>query len=300
MKTMMTLSVALMAAGLHADTLRLANGLEFRIPVGWQATRTENGAVLMPPNAVSGSEAYIVALLPNVTDIQDPRLLAKLAAQYSSSGVHGVASGSPVSFQSAGGPGFIHSYDFVENGQRGRLQFYLVALPTGGAAAVVAAGTRELIPLRSVNVLGVASSLRQTVSAAPSAAPTTAATYRLDNGSALAQQWMQRLSGKKLMQFSSYSSGSSGGYSSQRTLYLATDGSYAFRTSSSVSVYVPGATGGSSGRNGSDGQWRIFEQSGKPMLELQSAQTGKEVIVLSTDGSKTFLNGHRWLVAPIQ
>jgi len=299
MKTMMTLSVALMAAGLHADTLRLANGLEFRIPVGWQATRTENGAVLMPPNAVSGSEAYIVALLPNVTDIQDPRLLAKLAAQYSSSGVHGVASGSPVSFQSAGGPGFIHSYDFVENGQRGRLQFYLVALPTGGAAAVVAAGTRELIPLRSVTVLGVASSLQQTVST-PSAASATPATYRLDNGSVLAQQWVQRLSGKKLMQFSSYSSGSSGGYSSQRTLYLATDGSYAFRTSSSVSIYVPGATGGSSGRNGSDGQWRIFEQAGKPILELQSAQTGKEVIVLSTDGSKTFLNGHRWLVAPIQ
>jgi len=34
MKTKMTLSVALMAAGLHADTLRLANGLEFRIPAG--------------------------------------------------------------------------------------------------------------------------------------------------------------------------------------------------------------------------------------------------------------------------
>jgi hypothetical protein len=84
--------------------------------------------------------------------------------------------------------------------------------------------------------------------------------------------------------------------SSQRTLALGADGSYSFRKSSSVAIYVPGATGTSAGQNGQDGRWRIYEDNGRAMLELVSTTAGREVIVLTSEGSKTFLNGRRWLV----
>lgn len=93
---------------------------------------------------------------------------------------------------------------------------------------------------------------------------------------------------------SSYSSGSSGGYSSERKLYLASDGSYAYRSSSSVSVYVPGANGGSSGSNADQGRWRVIEQDGKAILELASAKGTRENIFLSMNGTKTLLNGRHW------
>jgi hypothetical protein len=285
------LSAALLSQTLGAQSRRLANGLEFRTPAGWQVTPSQHGAVLSPPNAAAGSETYLVALLPGVTDVQDRGVLARLAAQYSLNNVHATRVGGMMAFQTANGAGYVHSYDFVENGQQGRLQFYLVPVRTG-VAAVVAAGTREIIPARGPALLSIASSLTQgTVATQVAETPAPAS-----GGGPLAEQWTARLSGKKLMQFSSYSSGTSGGYSSQKTLALAADGSYSFRTSSSVSLYVPGATGGSAGRNGSNGRWRVYEQNGQATLELAPTQGSREVITLTTDGRSTFLNGHKWLV----
>jgi hypothetical protein len=290
--TILTAVLVLAAAAtatLSAQTQRMANGLEFRAPAGWQVVRTTNGAVLTPPNAVTGSEMYIVALLPGTVNVQDPEAGVQVGGGKLAS-LHAVATGAPVPFQAEGGRGYMHSYDFVENGQRGRLQVCLVALGNSSVAAVIAAGTRELVPARAAAVLSIAASLVQTAAIVPVASST------LPPAGPLAQQWIQKLSGHKLMQFSSYSSGSSGGYNSQRTLTLSADGSYTFRTASSVSIYVPGANGTSAGRNGANGQWRIYEQNGQAMLELQSTQSGRELIVLTTDGSKTFLNGHRWLL----
>ena len=105
---------------------------------------------------------------------------------------------------------------------------------------------------------------------------------------------------KKLVYMSSYNSGyGSGGFSSEKKLYLAADGSYAFRSASSVSVYVPGATAGSAGQNGQQGRWRVVEQNGQALLELNASNGAKELIRLSADGSKTFLNGNRWFVVGI-
>src|SRR5581483_7221940 len=133
MNASMTFAGALMSAALLVQTIagqtqRLANGLEFHVPAGWQVTRTEHGAVLTPPNAVKGSETYLVALLAGVTDVQDRGLLAKLASQYSLTNVHASPAGAMMAFQTAAGSGYVHSYDFVENGQQGRLPFYLVPL----------------------------------------------------------------------------------------------------------------------------------------------------------------------------
>jgi len=272
MKTTTLFAAILMTGSLSAEIVRLDNGLQFQVPSGWQAIRNANGASMMPPKPVAGAEGYAVAVLPAGTDPRNSSDLAKRTP-----------AGAPVPFSAVGGSGTLYRYDFVENGQAGRVELYLVTLRSGAVGTVVALGSRELVPQRSAALMTIAASLAET--AAPSAA----------TGS-LAQQWTARLSGKRLMQFSTYSSGLSGGMSSQRTLALGADGSYSFRKSSSVSIYVPGATGTSAGQNGQDGRWRIYEDNGRAMLELVSPTAGREVIVLTSEGSKTFLNGRRWLV----
>jgi hypothetical protein len=109
--------------------------------------------------------------------------------------------------------------------------------------------------------------------------------------------WEQRLSGRKLYQFSSYSSSyGSGGFNNRKTLLLRTDGLYEFYRAGSVSVSVPGATGDSASQRGDQGRWRIFAQGGRWVLELVSLKGTTEMITLTTDGRRTFLNGQRWLV----
>lgn len=299
MKNTLISAMTMLAAGAAwgQTPQRLANGLEFRTPAGWQVRIANQGAVIAPADAVQGSELYIVGVLPSKNlDLSDPKLLPALAGQYFPAESQARQLGAPRAFRATGGAGYVHSYDFVENGMPGRLQLYAVGFQTGGAI-LIAAGRRDLMVNRESALTLIAASFSHDAPA-PAASPVQTA---LPNGSGpLAKQWIERLSDRKLMQFSSYSSGSSGGYSSERTLYIASDGSYAFRTSSSVSIYVPGANGTSAGRNGQDGRWRIYEQAGTPILELRSNQGGVETIQLSTDGSKTFLNGKRWFVAPIR
>jgi hypothetical protein len=66
-----------------------------------------------------------------------------------------------------------------------------------------------------------------------------------------------------------------------------------------VSIYVPGATGSSAGQHADEGRWRIVEERGQPVLELISGKGDSERIVLSANGTQTFLNGRRWYVVGI-
>ena len=176
--------------------------------------------------------------------------------------------GAPVAFTAVGGKGMVHTFDSSNGGVTAKVKLYLVALPGHGAAALAA-------------------SFRF------SASPTPAAP-RANN------PWTQRLNDKKLVQFSGYSSGgNSGGMNSQKALYLSADGTYSFRSSSSVSIDVPGASGSSGGLQADQGRWRVIEQAGETILELTSLQNGIEKIKLTLQGTMTFLNGRRWFVTGI-
>ena len=285
------------ATGLSAQNVQqLSSGMTFRTPAGWRVNLTQEGAALIPPNHSPQNEVYAVGPLTGVSDLNDPQLSAFLSGRFAD-GMSAKPVGQPMSFQGEGGPGQIHAYDFVKDGTRGRIMFFFVGLRGGGVGSLVAVATPELLSLRQSAIAEVASSLAQSAAPKPSA---SARTNSGQGGTPLARQWTQHLSDKKLVQFSSYNSGyGSGGYSSEKKLYLASDGSYAFRSSSSVSVYVPGASGSSAGRNGQDGRWRVVDQGGQPLLELIAKDGTTELIRLSMDGTKTFLNGNRWFVVGI-
>ena len=95
---------------------------------------------------------------------------------------------------------------------------------------------------------------------------------------------------------SSYNGGSGGGSNSRRTLALAADGTFSYQSSSSVSIYVDGANGSSSGQKSDSGQWRLYEDAGRVILETKSLKGEVSTGVLSMDGTKTLLNNVRWFV----
>jgi hypothetical protein len=300
MRTTMALIFAIAMAGNSVHAERLAGGLEFHAPNGWTVKANDEAAVLLPPDMVmesdgkEPSELYLVARLPGIQDLQDPQLVSTLQGKYFPAGANVRASGPPQPFQAAAGPGYLYRYDAVSQGVALRLRIYAVALPGGGVAGLVAVARPLLLMLRETALTAVAASLSRQAGTAPPPTATTAA--GAPNG-AVATQWEQRLRGRKLYQFSGYSSTyGSGGMNSQKTLQLGVNGMYEFHRASSVSIDVSGASAGSASRNGAQGHWRIYERDGKVLLELLPSNGTPETIVLSADGTKTMLNGQRWLV----
>jgi len=285
MKTTTAVAIAMILAEAVLHAHRLGNGLEFRTPTGWTVKSNQQAAVLTPPDG-SNDEFYVVAMLPGVKDLQDPQLAAIVRGQYFPAEAQVRTAGVPQPFRAATGIGYIHRLDAVSQGVALRVLIYVAAMPGGGGVAgVMAIGRPPLVERREAIVAGVAASLSKQIMSnpAPSNQPSS--------------NWEQRLSGHKLYQFSSYSSSyGSGGYNSQKTLLLRTDGTYEFHRAGSVSVYVPGANGGSASQGGDQGRWRIVEQGSNSVLELMSAKGTTENITLTANGTKTFLNGQRWLV----
>ena len=309
MKTTLALAILAALANSSARAEKLGNGLEFHAPAGWTVNTNDRAAVLLPPDPVTQlgssepSEVYLLGMQEGVQNVRDPQSVAAALKQYFPPEARLRLVSAPEAFRATGGSGYVYRFDAVGQGIPLRLHIYVVELQNGGVAGLIAVARPALMARRQAALATVAVSLSHSAPAnaavrnsAPAPVPAPAAAARGANGP-LAAQWDQRLRGRKLYQFSSYSSGyGSGGYNSQKTLLLGVNGIYEFHRAGSVSVYVPGASGGSASQNGGQGRWRIYEQGGKAFLELVSAKNGTETIELTSNGTKTLLNGNRWLV----
>ncbi len=294
MRTALVLTYTLvLAAALRAETL--ANGLAFRTPDGWTAKTNGQAALLAPPDLAmepggkNPSELYLIMALPAVKDLKDPQVASILGGQYFPAQAQVQSAGPAEPFHAASGNGYLHRLTAVSQGVALAVDIYVVEIQGGGVAGVMAIGRPALLARREALIRAVAASLSRQAPAM-GAVPTTAA-------GTLAAEWDQRLRGKKLYQFSAYSSSpGSGGYNSQKTLFLAASGAYEFKRSGSASINVSGASGTSASQSGAQGQWRIYEKSGNAILELTATNGSSETIVLTSNSGKTLLNGQRWLV----
>jgi hypothetical protein len=125
--------------------------------------------------------------------------------------------------------------------------------------------------------------------------PVRSAQFQKIDSSAASNSWAGRLRGKKLHYFTRYNGGSGGGMAGHKEIGLCSDGSFFFRGDFSASIYVPGATAGSNGRKSNVGSWKV--QGGvTPSLVLLFEGGAQSTYTLTTQDSKTFLNGQRWLM----
>jgi hypothetical protein len=119
-------------------------------------------------------------------------------------------------------------------------------------------------------------------------------------GTPLVREWTAHLAGKKITYIDSYSSsdaGGYGGYSDRWEAYLCRDGTFQFRSRSSVNADVGGVFGGSSGSDSFTGQWRIVEHNGQAILQYQRSELvgtdeGQWVALAHRDG-ETYFDGSR-------
>ena len=118
-------------------------------------------------------------------------------------------------------------------------------------------------------------------------------------GGELAAAWSNLLTGQMLHYFSSYSSGGGGGgMSSHRVLHLCSNGRFTYTGDSSLTMNVPGASASGGGRGGFHGQWRIESPTPDSAVLVLIGDDRRELRwPVQYDGSKTFLNGRRWLRA---
>jgi hypothetical protein len=132
-------------------------------------------------------------------------------------------------------------------------------------------------------------------------APPVPATAQADAPAAagVEQQWSKLLAGQMLHYFSTYNSGAGGGgMASHRVLHLCSDGRFISAGDSSMTMNVPGANASGGGRSGSRGQWRIESPTETTAVLVLTADGGSPMRrQLRYDGSKTFMNGQRWMRA---
>ncbi len=165
-----------------------------------------------------------------------------------------------------------------------------VSLTTGGATYVLQRGGGATNPLAS-GTGGQA--------AAPSAVrPNPTGAGQLHDGTPLGQEWAQFLAGKKATRMSSYSSGSSGGYSSRADYHLCPNGQYHYTDESSVSVDVGGAFGSSGGQGSGAGTWRIITQGQAAGIELRGNDGSAGQFLLEYRDGSTYVQGERWYITP--
>ena len=103
------------------------------------------------------------------------------------------------------------------------------------------------------------------------------------------------LNGRRLVRMSSYTSGTSGGFNSKRTIWLCRDGTYRYESSDVTSVYVEGASGSSTSQSGDQGRWRVLTRDGASGVELRSADGSIETYRVELVGDEARVNGERWL-----
>jgi len=300
---------ALCGVATGAETYRLASGLQLQAPSDWAVTvaSAEGGLATLAPRGHDVEwETYFVGILsePGATGIGDPSaMLDSITKTFQVWRLKTNGPPTPIATAS-GSDGRLHSFRAMRGIVPVAIDIHLVDIGGGKVAGLMAVGRRDLIERRAAGALGIASSLRAALVAAPAApmvVPTSLpSSHSSPPQSRIAKEWTERLRHHKLVAFSSYSSGGSGGgMNSQRTLRLFDNGSFSYNSSSSVSIYVPGANASSADRSADQGRWNIVERDGRAILELASRNGGVDRFTLSREDTKTFLNGRRWFVVGI-
>jgi hypothetical protein len=280
-------------------------GFSFQHPADWHVeNRVENKdeyTQLLPPGvtAEDQTEIYRVLTEPSPVEASDPRFAAemdRLASQ-----LPGFSkTGSSQYYKTKGGSGVRAAWAGRNFTTRQPIQMRMYATTLHGLAIVLfAVGVVSKLEAREMALQEIAASVTGATGnqqKAPGQAVTPSGPQAVDR-SPLAQQWQQRLRGKKLTFLSSYNSGGGGGGMSSKTeVWLNSDGTFRVYSESSVSIYVPGANGSSGGTRQVRGTWRIYVQAGRPMLEKRYENGQIETSALEDRNGQTFINGRRWFV----
>ena len=248
-------------------------GISFQVPEDWIHQQVDGGYLL-----ASQQEQGIILLTAHQYDTIEDLRTASSQILDDGQGTRLIPAGAAQSFTAAG-LALDYSGTFQDNPVRGRA-IGLVSPYGGGVTLIAMAEPAVYSDVLAGRVESTALSVKFTP---PAAAPEI-------------EKFQRQLSGARLTFVSSYSSGLSGGISSQRVISLCGDGRFSLNGSSLVSIDVGGAFGNSGDVEQGEGVWRIENVAGKPMLQLDFSDGSAQQYLLTTEADQLFLNGSRYFL----
>lgn len=273
-------------ASVTGELVQTSLGYSFRLPTGWTSKESTDGVMLLPggvsfdPNRVDNSEVYLLALRDDYDPREESQVVQQLSSAVAKSGGRG---GERQAMIFGPRPGASYCWDLRDPKSDGVTAFD-IHLATEGRRAFVMIAAGEKTRVRSNDI-----SVHQILSSMAFAAAKTAETGGpLADATPLAQRWLNKLRGKLVRQF-----WASQGMSSDKRHWLNADGTYAFKSSSMVSVDVSGASALSTGRDDSTGRWSIRDVSGKVFLEVRYNNGNIRRMPITEDNRNWFLNGEK-------
>lgn len=238
---------------------------------GWRAQDHDSGVLLIPAGAVANEEVYIATLQDGYSAAEEAKSVRDLSHTFLQNGGQIRRAGERETI----GTGAAYYWEIVEPRTRAVAGLKIYFVPAGTQAQVIVAyGMANRVAGRDGELRRMLGTMRV---AAPSG-----------DSSALAGQWTRKLQGKMIRQFHAYS-----GMSSDKRHMLNADGSYWFRSSSMVSIDVPGASARSTGGNGVQGRWRISEANGNVFLQVQLTSGETRQYRITQDARNWYLNGEK-------
>lgn len=252
-------------------------GVRFTVPQGWKHEKRQSiyvlghtttpGMILIMPHTYNNTQEVLASAHEPLYQADDGQLVVEGAPQTLADNL------------------LAADYGGVIEGRQAKGRLACILSPHGGGFFIMAgtdAGSYG--PQYAQWAEGIARSMKFSK---PQAPPEVA-------------MWRERLSGHRLAYLTSGgSSDPSGAYawSDQKDIYLCSNGTFQASGGFSGSIGTANASGWSQDSTGpQSGQWAIIGQAGQPALELRHSAGQREAFVLSTDGSKTFLNGVRYFV----
>ncbi len=254
-----------------------SQGVRFSVPPGWKYAKqqavyvighdTIPGTILVMPHQANSLQELAQAASEPLYQADDGQLMVTSQAATLASNM------------------LAAEYGGMLQGRNVRGRIVGVVSPHGGGFLVMAGTNAESYgPQYAQWAEGIARSM---TFAKPQAPPEAA-------------MWKQKLAGMRVAYFKSGGSTDlSGSYSwsDKRNIDLCSNGMFQSEGGFEGSL---GTAGGSAimqpGTESNSGQWSIVGQAGQPALQLRHATGKVETFVLTTDGSKTYLDGVRWYV----
>lgn len=252
-------------------------GYFFRAPAGWKHQPTEDG-ILLGHDVIAG---------PILVGTHTSSTLEALQAE-AMQGVQDQAMtlmpvGMPQAFASNGLQG---EYQGVLQGQR--VTAYAIGLisPHGGGITILAIAETSQFGAEHKRAV---QELAQSVA------------FRPPEVSPVAQEWDRELRGRKLKNIDSYYSGPAveggvgGGYSSETTIALCSNGEFGYWGSGQVGASGAGVSGYSGGSDGVQGRWQIVSRgASQSVLVLNGNDGSVREFALSWQDKLVHLNGNKF------
>jgi hypothetical protein len=243
-------------------------GYSFTVPSGWSRRESDGGHALSSPDQQKN-----IGIAPHFY-----RTLAEVKADVKDANDPSSNTFLKASTQTYGQNGLLIRFEGKAQGKDVIIETVTLVSPNGGGVSVVSAGLKAAYSAENSNLI---KSIANSVS------------FSKPQSSPLADQWKQKVNGKRLEYFYT-----NNGMSDNWKFDLATDGSFVYSSNNSYISSGYGDTFSYAGRDSNAGRWSIVSKGNTPYLVLRynNGSVKEYSMGAGNYNNEVMLNGKRYFI----